>query len=117
MVMGYPGYGGEHKPKHAKPEEVAVNSLDENITIKETPTVGKFGVPWKAIYGFVAVFVGQLVARAFVEGVPVIPTNTSGLIALVGGSFIAAVGIWFKANIYTVDQAQANLALAHKKAA
>lgn len=126
MVMGYPGYGEkDHKPKHAKPENVEVEQplpspglggIDSNI--KEAPTVKeKFGIPWKAIYGFLAVFGGQLVARSFVEGVPVFPTNTSGIIALVGGSFVAAVSIYLKNNLYTVSQAENNLAEAKLKAA
>lgn len=70
----------------------------------------KFGIPWKAILGFLTVFGGQLWARAVVNGVPVIPDTPAGWAALLGGSFIAAVGIYLKSNLYTVPQAEANLA-------
>jgi hypothetical protein len=120
MVMGYP----EHHPKHEAPEADSpimptpgLGGIDSNIQKEEVPVVkSKFGIPWKAIIGFLTVFAGQLMARAFVEGVPVIPTNTSGIIGLIGGSFAAAVTIYIKQNVYTVDQAQANLDKAKEKA-
>ena len=66
----------------------------------------KFGIPYKSILAFLGVFAGQLWARAVVNGVPVIPDTGSGWLALVGGSFIAAVGVYLKGNLYTVAQAQ-----------
>jgi hypothetical protein len=76
----------------------------------------KLGIPWKSILTFLGVFAGQLWARAAVNGVPVLPDNINGWLALIGGSFIAAVGVYLKGNLYTVPQAQENLAKATAKA-
>ena len=73
-------------------------------------TMDKLGIPWKSILAFLGVFAGQLWARAAVNGVPVVPDTLAGWGALIGGSFIAAIGVYLKANIYTIDQAQAKVA-------
>lgn len=114
MVMGYPGFEDHGRHEKAEVDGPEFSGLDENIR-EELEVKSKFGIPWKSIIGFLTVFAGQLTARAFVEGIPVIPTNTSGIIALIGGSFVAAVGIYLKANLYTVDQAKKNLSQAQLK--
>lgn len=74
--------------------------------------MSKIGVPWKSILTFLGVFGAQLWARAVVNGIPVIPDTVAGWGALVGGAFIAAVGVYLKRNVYTLPQAEANLAVA-----
>ena len=77
-----------------------------------------FGIPWKSIVGFGGVFLGQLLARAVVDGTPVLPEwgDWGGWGALVGGSLIAAIGIWAKSNTYTVPQAEQHLVEAEQHA-
>lgn len=117
MVMGYPGFEGDGL-KHAKnyPPEELVPSAPVSLTPglggskgKDVKEVSRFGIPWKSIIGFLTVFIGQLLARATVNGVPVLPENGSGWLALVGGSFGAAGLIWLKGNTYSVEQAQKKL--------
>lgn len=123
MVMGYPEQEDD-KPKHAKPEsqpEVEPEieqSVDSNIVInqEEITVKDKFGVPWKSIIGFFTVFVGQLLARATVKDVAVIPQDFDSWLALFGGSAVAALAIWAKSNVYTVEQAQAKVEVAINKA-
>jgi hypothetical protein len=110
MVMGYPGF---EQNRFIKPDK----------SILEEPTVGvvskveaKIGVPYKTIIAFLTVFLGQLWARATVDGIPVIPDTVGGWGALIGGSFIAAIGVYFKANVYTVPQAEQKLNTATEKA-
>lgn len=88
---------------------------DEEVPTGETPVIKKIGIPWKAILAFLGVFGGQLWARAAVNGVTVIPDTLNGWGALIGGSFIAAFGIYFKSNVYTVKQAQKNLDKANSR--
>ena len=114
MAMGYP-----ERPKKAKD-----HSLEEMVPAENQvgePTVGalqkieqKMGIPWKSIFAFFGVFLGQLWARAAVNGVPVIPENVNGWLALIGGSFVAAIGVYFKGNVYTVPQAEKKLQKAIK---
>lgn len=79
--------------------------------------MNNFGIPWKSILAFLGVFGGQLWARAVVNGIPVLPESVNGWLALLGGSFIAAIGVYLKGNLYTVAQAQEKLAQATEHAA
>lgn len=125
MVMGYDDLEPPKKAKDYQPEEVVpqptpgLGGVDSNITVQpkgESVVTSKFGIPWKSILGFVSVFIAQLIARATVEGVPVIPDNASGILSLLGGSFVAAAIIWLKSNTYTVGQAEEKLDTAVKRA-
>lgn len=110
----FPEY--EDEPgKHEKPEPPVVE--EQPVLIESEATVSpKFGIPWKSIIAFLTVFGGQLWARATVDGLPVIPVTSSAWIALVGGSFVAAIGVYLKANVYTVPQAEKNLNVAINRA-
>ena len=123
MVMGY----GDDTPKHEKPDydlESATGSVQPTPAPRggvsevspELVENSKFGIPWKSIIGFFTVFIGQLLARATVDGVAVLPEDLKGWVTLVGGSFVAAGVIWLKGNTYTVDQAQQKLDTAVKRA-
>ena len=109
--MGYPGFEPEND--HVDPEvditkPKADNAKDDNVGVVNSIET-KIGIPWKSILAFLGVFGGQLWARAAVNGVAVLPESLNGWLALIGGSFIAAVGVYLKNNIYTVPQAQAKL--------
>jgi len=75
-----------------------------------------FGIPWKSVIGFGTVFLGQLLARAVIDGTPVLPTDLPGWGALLGGSLIASIAIWAKSNTYTVPQAEQHLVEAEQHA-
>lgn len=122
MVMGYPG----HEPKHARKDNPVPNPTVPPMSPAtpaesvEPPTKDKnmfdkiLGANWKAIIGFGVTFGSQLLARAFVDGTAVLPTDLAGWGALIGGSLLAAGLIWVKGNNETVDQLQRKL---DKKAA
>ena len=128
MVFGYPTQP-EDGPKHAKPEEWApaelapdqpeLPGLDESVALPKEPEVvlKQFGIPWKSIIAFAGVFIGQLVARSTVDGVAVLPSDFKGLLSLIGGSIVAAAVVYFKANVYTVPQAQKLVEVAYNRAA
>lgn len=127
MVMGYPAQPDEpQEPKLAKDypaEEVVQQPLPtpglggpDPLVKDDLVVVKKFGVPWKAIIGFLTVFFGQLLARVTVNDIPVLPETLNGWGSLIGGSLFAAFVIYFKGNVYTVPQAKKILSTAEKKA-
>lgn len=75
-----------------------------------------FSANWKAIIGFATAVGSQLLARAFINGEAVFPTDARGWAALVGGSLLAGGLIWAKGNQYTIDQLQKKLDKAAAKA-
>ncbi|AEL97952.1 hypothetical protein CL65_gp044 [Mycobacterium phage Patience] len=111
MVLGYPGYEPE-EPKKTDPE----HSILEEPTVEIVQKIeSKIGVPWKSILAFFGVFLGQIWARATVNDIPVIPDTLSGWSALIGGSFIGAIGVYLKGNVYTTQQVEQKAELAAKK--
>lgn len=63
---------------------------------------------WKAVLGFLGVFVGQIVQRAF-SNEAIMPTAVKGWGLLLGLSFIAAVGVYVVPNKQTKQQVDTNL--------
>lgn len=124
MVIGYPGFDPNESeettvPVPEQPVDTAEHRLPENITKTEKELtvsfIKKFGIPWKSIVGFLSVLAAQLVTRATVDGVAVIPDTTSGWASLLGGAIGAAVLIYLKGNTYSVPQAEKNLAKAEER--
>jgi hypothetical protein len=125
MVMGYPGHeGGKHhkdSPSQRPTEAVPIQSPEipkmpeMPKAPEESPEKGTsmfedlIGSNWKSLIGFAVTFGSQILARTFVEGTPVFPTDLQGWLALFGGSLLAAGLIWVKSNDYTVGQLQKKL--------
>ena len=116
MVMGYPSIPEEPKKASEYPQEELVPNTPPEIVKDDLVVVKKFGIPWKAIIGFLTVFFGQLLARVTVNDIPVLPETLNGWGSLIGGSLFAAFVIYFKGNVYTVPQAKKILSTAEKKA-
>lgn len=128
MVMGFPDDNQDKLPEDESPAEKmqvdvpattpGLGGIDSNLNPKE-PAVGgivaKIGIPYKSILGFFTVFLGQVLARATVNDIPVLPENASGWLSLIGGSFVAAAVIYFKANVYTTPQVEQKAVAAEKK--
>lgn len=112
MVMYGDNSPDPYQPNASMPGDPPAN---EEVPTGETPVIKKIGIPWKAILAFLAVLGGQLWARVMVAGVPVLPTDVKGFVALLGAAFVAAVGIYFKSNVYTVKQAEKNLDKANRR--